>query len=179
MRRSLRRIGYQEIPAYTETQPLFTVSTLDEAKQRLLAEGREPSRHCVFSWVFNGVRYFRVWEDKRLQATIARDVPFGQVACTLKRAEAEKLYIKARRHSGNGVVFAFRDGTLQVLDPAGEIVQAAISVPITGGALIFEPAAWSERQAAHFINALLVRDYPPDLAYAEAETLQADEDPDR
>jgi hypothetical protein len=172
MRHSLRRIGHEEVAAYNEADQLFTAQTLDEVKQRLLAEGRDLSQHCVFSWVREGVRYYRVWEDKRLLSTIARPVAFGQVSCVLKRADAEKLYVKARRYRGTSLKFAFQDGVLKVMDPAGEAVKAALSIPITGGGLIFEPATWTERQAAHFVNVLLVRDHHADIAYAEAETLR-------
>lgn len=172
MRRSLRRIGNREVPAYTEAEQLFTTESLEDAKERLATAGREPSEHCFHSWVRDGVRYYRVWEDKRLKESIARAVAFGQVACTLKRAEAEKLYIKAKRYKGTAVRFETEDGGLRVLSAETGEVKAAISLSATGGALVFEPAGWTVRQAGHFVNVLLVRDRTVEEAYAEAAQLQ-------
>ncbi|HWI50549.1 MAG TPA: hypothetical protein VNT01_00230, partial [Symbiobacteriaceae bacterium] len=93
MRRSLRRIAQREVAAYAEAEQLFTVLSLEEAKERLTETRQTLSEYCFHSWVREGVRYYRVWEDKRLKESVAQAVPFGQVACTLKRAEAEKLYI--------------------------------------------------------------------------------------
>lgn len=172
MRRSLRRMGHQEVNDYLEEDQLFTTESLDEAKERLAGAGRELSAHCFFTWVKGGVRYFRVWEDRRLKSAIAQPVPFGHTAATLKRSDAEKLYIKARRFRGARPAFALGDGLLQVIDPESGAVRAALSLPLTGGALVFEPAGWTEQQAAHFVNVLLVRDQSPEVAFQEAETLQ-------
>lgn len=171
MRRSLRRIGNREVSSYTEADQLFTTESLEEAKERLATAGRELSEHCFHSWVREGVRYFRVWEDKRLKESIARAVPFGEVACTLKRAEAEKLFIKAKRYKGTSIQFETEDGGLRVVWPETGEVKAAISLPATGGALVFEPAGWTSRQAGHFVNVLLMRDKSVEEAYAEAEQL--------
>jgi len=171
MRRSLRRIGAREVGAYTEAEQLFTTESLEEAKQRLMDNQLVLSQHCFFSWVQAGVRYFRVWEDKRLHGSIARTVPFGQIAATLKRADAEKLFIKAKRYKGDSVRFGTEVGHMQILDPTGA-VKAQLSLPVTGGELIFEPAEWNEEQAAHFVNVLLVRDRSVDEAFAEADTLR-------
>ncbi|HYF75644.1 MAG TPA: hypothetical protein VD973_00775 [Symbiobacteriaceae bacterium] len=172
MRRSLRRIGNREVSAYTEADQLFTTESLEEAKERLATAGREPSEHCFHSWVREGVRYYRVWEDKRLKESIAKAVPFGQVACILKRAEAEKIYIKAKRYKGTAIQFETEDGCLRVVAPETGEVKADISLPATGGALVFEPAGWRSRQAGHFVNVLLIRDRSVEDAYAEAEQLQ-------
>ncbi|HYG58233.1 MAG TPA: hypothetical protein VD902_09260 [Symbiobacteriaceae bacterium] len=172
MRRSLRRIGAREVKVYSETEQLFTTESLEDAKQRLAIAGRELSHHCFFSWVQTGTRYFRVWEDKRLQSNIAQPVPAGEVAAVLKRADAEKLYIKAKRYKGTTLRFATEVGHLHIQDAATGEVKAALSLPVTGGELVFEPAGWSTRQAAHFVNVLLIRDRTVDEAYAEADTLR-------
>ena len=172
MRRSLRRLGHEEATTYGEDEQLFTTDSLEEAKERLVSAGHDLAGYCFFSWIRDGVRYYRVWEDKRLNATVARPVPFGEVSARLKRADAEKLYIKAKRFRGERVRFRVADGLLQVVDAATETVRAIMSVPLTGGSLIFEPAAWNERQAAYFVNVLLVRDAPADEAFAQAEMLQ-------
>ncbi|HWI51883.1 MAG TPA: hypothetical protein VNT01_07065, partial [Symbiobacteriaceae bacterium] len=107
-----------------------------------------------------------------LKESVARAVPFGQVTCTLKRAEAEKLYIKAKRYRGAAVRFQTDSSLLQVIAPATGEVKATITLPATGGSLVFEPADWNERQAAHFVNVLLVRDRSVEEAFAESESMQ-------
>lgn len=169
MRHSLRRIANRELTAYSEAEQLFTAQSLEEAKDRLTASGQELAQYCFHSWVREGIRYFRVWEDKRLKESIAQALPFGQAACTLRRAEAEKLYIKAKRYKGSAVAFHTDNGILKVIDPATGEVAAAISLPATGGALVFEPAGWTSAQAAHFVNVLLVRDRSVEDAFAEAQ----------
>lgn len=171
MRRSLRRIANREVAAYDEAEQLFTTLSLEEAKDRLSVSGRELSQHCFHSWVREGIRYYRVWEDKRLKESVAQPVPFGEVACTLKRAEAEKLYIKAKRYKGDAVGFQTENGVLKVLDPQTGEVEASMSLSATGGALVFEQAGWTEAQAAHFVNVLLVRDRSVEDAYTEASSL--------
>lgn len=172
MRRSLRRMGNTEVSAYAEDDQLFTVLTLEEAKDRVLASGRECSDYCFHSWVREGVRYFRVWEDKRMTSSVAQAVPFGQIAATLKRAEAEKLFIKAKRYRGDMVRFSTQVGHLTIMDANSLNVMGALSLPVTGGELIFEAGQWTEGQAAHFVNVLLVRDRPVDEAFSEAEEFQ-------
>jgi hypothetical protein len=172
MRRSLRRLGHEEATAYAEQEQVFTTESLDDAKQRLAEAGQDLTQYCFFSWVREGVRYFRVWEDKRLNASIARPVAPGEVSARLKRADAEKLYIKAKRYKGDRVRFGVHDGLLQVIDAASGEVKASVCVPLTGGDLLFEPAGWNERQAAYFVNVLLVRDAGADEAFMQADMLQ-------
>ncbi|HYF95908.1 MAG TPA: hypothetical protein VD969_27125 [Symbiobacteriaceae bacterium] len=172
MRRSLRRIATREIGAYTEAEPLFTALSLEEAKEHLAEAGLELSEHCFHSWVREGVRYYQVWADKRLKESVARAVPFGEVACTLKRAEAEKLSIKAKRYKGTAVRFETDNGVLRVLAASTGKVKAVLDLPATGGALVLEAAGWNERQAAHFVNILLVRDRAVDEAFFDADQLR-------
>lgn len=172
MRRSLRRIAQREVAAYTEAEQLFTVLSLEAAKVRLAETRQTLSEYCFHSWVREGVRYYRVWEDKRLKESVAQTVPFGQVACTLKRAEAEKLYIKAKRYKGDAVLFETDSSLLQVIAPATGKIKVTMILPTTGGALVFEPGSWNERQAAHFVNVLLVRDRSVEDAFAESDALQ-------
>jgi len=172
MRRSLRKIDTQEAANYSEAEQLFTVASLDEARQRLLEQGLDPASYCFFTWMRDGVRYYRVWEDKKVKEGIVRVVPFGQEAARLKRADSERLYTVAKRHGGQRVKFSVSNGLVEVLDGITGECKAAISVPLVGGSLILEPRQWSERQVAHFLNALLVRGLVPDAAYEEAEALQ-------
>jgi hypothetical protein len=172
VRRSLRKMDTGEVAQYSEADQLFTVQSLEEARQRLAKEGLDPASYCFYTWMREGVRYYRVWEDKRLKEGIVRAVPFGQVAARLKRADAEKLYTIGKRYQGTGVRFEVSDGLIQVVDPESGEAKAAISVPLVGGNLIFEPRAWNERQAAHFVNVLLVRGQTPDVAFREADALQ-------
>jgi hypothetical protein len=172
MRRSLRRISKSEVAVYTEAEQLFTAQSLDEAKERLTGTGRDLAEHCFFSWVRDGVRYFRVWEDKRLKNSVAAPAAFGTISATLKRAEAEKLYIKAKRYKGSLVKFAPEAGALEIADAETGEIKAHICLPQIGGELVFEPSGWTERQAALFVNVLLVRDHSVDTAFTEAEALQ-------
>ena len=171
MRRSLRKIDTQEVGSYAESDQLFTVQSLEEARQRLTKEGLDPASFCFFTWMREGVRYYRVWEDKKLKEGIVRVVPFGQVAARLKRADAEKLYTVAKRYSGSAIRFSAMDGLLQVAAAATGEVKMAVSLPLVGGSIVFEPRVWTERQAAHFVNVILVRGQAPDVAFAEAESL--------
>lgn len=172
MRRSLRKIDTQEVGNYAESDQLFTVQSLEEARQRLTKDGLDPASYCFFTWMREGVRYYRVWEDKKMKEGVIRTVPFGEVAARLKRADAEKLYTVAKRYSGTRIGFEANDGLLKVTDAETGAVKAAISVPLVGGSLIFEPREWNERQAAHFVNVILVRGQAPDVAFAEADSLQ-------
>ena len=172
MRRSLRKIDTQEVVNYAESDQLFTVQSLEEARQRLTKDGLDPARFCFFTWMREGVRYYRVWEDKKLKEGIIRIVPFGEIAARLKRADAEKLYTVAKRYAGDQVRFMAQDGLLEVANGTTGEVKAAISVPLVGGTLIFEPRLWSERQAAHFVNVILVRGQTPDVAFGEAESIR-------
>lgn len=172
MRRSLRRMSNREVAAYPEAEHLFTTLSLEEAKEKLAGNGLELSEYCFHSWVRDGVRFFRVWEDKRLKESVARAVPFGHTACTLKRAEAEKLYIKAKRYKGDTLQFDTDNGVLQVIERETGEVKLIACLPATGGALVFEQAAWNEEQAAHFVNVVLVRDQPVDEAFAETAEMQ-------
>ncbi|HWI50865.1 MAG TPA: hypothetical protein VNT01_01825, partial [Symbiobacteriaceae bacterium] len=115
--------------------------------------------------------YYRVWEDKKLKEGIVRVVPFGQVAARLKRADAEKLYTVAKRYGGTKLQFEAADGLLQVATADTGEVRLAVSVPLVGGSVVFEPRMWNERQVAHFVNVILVRGQSPDVAFAEAESL--------
>jgi hypothetical protein len=171
MRRSLRKIDTQEVGSYAESDQLFTVQSLEEARQRLTKEGLDPASFCFFTWMREGVRYYRVWEDKKLKEGIVRVVPFGQVAARLKRADAEKLYTVAKRYSGSAIHFSANDGLLQVAAAATGEVKMAVSLPLVGGSIVFEPRVWTERQAAHFVNVILVRGQAPDVAFTEAESL--------
>lgn len=173
MRRSLRKIDTQEVVNYAESDQLFTVQSLEEARQRLTNDGLDPASFCFFTWMREGVRYYRVWEDKKLKEGVIKAVPFGEVAARLKRADAEKLYTVAKRYGGSKVRFEVHDGTMQVVDPETEVLKAVISVPLVGGSIVFEKAAWTERQGAHFVNVILVRGQSPDVAYSEADSLQA------
>lgn len=171
MRRSLRKIDTQEVGNYSEADQLFTVQSLEEARQRLTNDGLDPASFCFFTWMREGVRYYRVWEDKKLKEGIVRAVPFGEVAARLKRADAEKLYTLAKRYSGSLIRFSLVDGLLQAADAETGEVKVAISLPLVGGSLLFVPQAWNERQAAHFVNVVLVRGQSPDVAFTEADTL--------
>lgn len=171
MRRSLRKIDTQEVGNYAESDQLFTVQSLEEARQRLTKEGLDPASFCFFTWMREGVRYYRVWEDKKLKEGIVRVVPFGHVAARLKRADAEKLYTVAKRYSGNKIHFEANDGLLQVADANTGEVKLVVSVPLVGGSVFFEPAAWTERQATHFVNVILVRGQTPDVAFVESDSL--------
>lgn len=173
MRRSLRKLDSQEAKGYPESEQLFTVQSLEEARQRLREQGLNPADYCFYTWMRGGVRYYRVWEDRRLKEGIVKAVPFGQVAARLKRADAEKLYTVARRYSGSRLHFAFTGGLLKVSEGVGGPVKAVLSLPVVGGDLICEEAQWSPEQVAQFVNAILVRGLPPDLAYEEAERLAA------
>lgn len=171
MRRSLRKIDTQEAEQYSEAEQLFTVCSLEEARQRLIAEGHDPAEYCFYTWMRDGVRYYRVWEDKRIKEGIVQAVPFGRVAARLKRADCERLYTLAKRHSGERAHFVISEGLLQVFDGVTGECKAAISVPLVGGDLVLEPRQWTERQVAHFLNVLLVRGQTPDVAFEEAENL--------
>lgn len=170
MRRSLRKIDTQEVVNYSEADQLFTVQSLEEARQRLTKDGLDPASYCFFTWMREGIRYYRVWEDKKLKEGIVRAVPFGDVAARLKRADAEKLYTVAKRYGGSQVKFDVADGLLQVADSDGA-TRTAISVPLVGGGLVFEKRRWNERQSAHFVNVILVRGQSPDVAFREADSL--------
>ncbi|HEY3367450.1 MAG TPA: hypothetical protein VGK74_20535 [Symbiobacteriaceae bacterium] len=172
MRRSLRKIDTQEVEHYAEADQLFTVESLEEARQRLTKDGRDPASYCFFTWMREGVRYYRVWEDKKLKEGIVHVVPFGQIAARLKRADAEKLYTVAKRYGGTRVHFDISDGLVVVSDPESGQEMTAVSVPLVGGGLLFEPRQWNERQAAHFVNVILVRGQSPDVAFAEADAHQ-------
>lgn len=172
MRRSLRKIDTQEVVNYSENDQLFTVQSLEEARQRLTEDGRDPASYCFFTWMREGVRYYRVWEDKKLKEGIIRAVPFGEIAAKLKRADAEKLYTVAKRYGGVKVRFDVGEGLVQIVDMTDQTTKAAISVPLVGGGLIFERRAWNERQSAHFVNVILVRGQSPDVAINEANLLQ-------
>ncbi len=173
VRRSLRKIDAQEVSQYLEHEQLFTVQSLEEARRRLTNAGQDPASYCFFTWMREGVRYYRVWEDKKLKEGIVRTVPFGEVAARLKRADAEKLYTVAKRYAGDKIDFKVSDGLIEVADRASGDVKAAISVPLVGGALLFEERSWSSRQSAHFVNVILVRGKSADLAFDEANNLQA------
>jgi hypothetical protein len=172
MRRSLRKIDTQEVLQYQETEQLFTAQSLDEARERLTREGLDPANHCFFTWMREGVRYYRIWEDKRVRDGIIRTVPVGQVAARLKRADAEKLYTVAKRYAGRAARITAGDGQIRVEDPTTGQIKLIASLPLVGGDLVFEPAAWDERQAAHFFNVILVRGQTIDVAYEESETLR-------
>lgn len=172
MRRSLRKIDTQEVGNYAESDQLFTVQSLEEARQRLTNKGLDPASFCFFTWMREGVRYYRVWEDKKLKEGIVRVAPFGDVSSRLKRADAEKLYTVAKRYSGNLITFEAGDGRLQVTDTATGEVKLVASLPLVGGSLIFEPCGWDERHVAHFINVILVRGQSPDVAFTETNSLR-------
>lgn len=172
MRRSLRKIDTREVGFYAEDNQLFTVKSLEEARQRLTAEGLDPASFCFFTWMREGVRYYRVWEDKKLKEGIVRVVPFGEVAAKLKRADAEKLYTVAKRYSGQRIQFEVSASMIQVADRETGEVKMTISVPLVGGGLIFEPGVWTERQSAHFVNVILVRGQAADTAFEESDLLQ-------
>jgi len=173
MRRSLRKIDTHEVVNYAESDQLFTVQSLEEARQRLTKEGLDPASFCFFTWMREGVRYYRVWEDKKLKEGIIRVVPSGEVAARLKRADAEKLYTVAKRYSGTKVRFHANDGLLEIADAETGEVKVGISVPLVGGSLFFDSGTWSARQAAQFVNVILVRGQSPDVAFDEAESFQA------
>lgn len=173
MRRSLRKIDTREVGQYPEHDQVFTVQSLEEARRRLAGQGLDPASFCFFTWMREGVRYYRVWEDKKLKEGVVRAVPFGEVAATLKRADAEKLYTVAKRYSGKSVLFEQVDSLLQVKDLETGAVKVAISVPLVGGGLVFEQREWDPKQAAHFVNVILVRGQSPDAAFEEAENLQS------
>jgi hypothetical protein len=174
LRRSLRKIDRREAESYAGKEPLFTVTSLEEARQQLIAMGRDPAEYCFFSWMEKGVRYFRVWEDERWKEGVVRAVPFGQVAARLKRSEAEKLFTVTRRYRGTLLHFEWAEGALRVYDGGSTEPVTALSVPQVGGDLVFLPGRWSPEQAAHFCNAILVRGMHPDQAYAAAESLGAE-----
>ncbi|BDG61795.1 hypothetical protein [Caldinitratiruptor microaerophilus] len=179
MRRSLRKIDAQEVQSYPEEEQLFTVLSLEEARRRLLEQGLDPASYCFFTWMREGVRYYRVWEDKKLKEGIVKPVPFGQVAARLKRADAEKLYTAAKRHrqGQSALRFWVEDGTVRVENRITGAVHAVISVPMVGGDLLFEQEgttpgeAWRTDQIAHFLNVILARGLSPDRAYEEARDL--------
>lgn len=170
LRRSLRKIDTREVQDYAETDQIFTVMSLEEARQRLAKDGHDPSVFCFFTWMREGVRYYRVWEDKKLKEGIVRAVPFGQAAARLKRADAEKLYTVAKRYTGALIRFDVSDGLVRVAEATTGDIRAGISVPLVGGTLVFEPQTWTERQAAHFVNVVLVRGQSPDVAFQEADS---------
>lgn len=177
MRRSLRKIDTQEVSQYSENEQLFTVLSLEEARQRLTNDGLDPASYCFFTWMREGVRYYRVWEDKKLKAGIVRPAGFGEVAARLKRADAEKLYTVAKRHAPGQSDLQFRveDGTIHVTHREEGSTLASISLPQVGGELIIEPSngvAWNVRQVAHFLNVILARGQSPDKAFSEATLLQ-------
>lgn len=178
MRRSLRKIDTQEVANYPEEEQLFTVLSLDEARQRLTAEGLDPASYCFFTWMREGIRYYRVWEDKKLKQGIVQPANYGQVAARLKRADAEKLYTVAKRYhppADSDLAFDVTDGTIRVKSRNRSATVLTISVPQVGGDLIFEQdgeANWSPRQAAHFLNVVLARGQSADVAYQEADNLQ-------
>lgn len=172
MRRSLRKIDTREVGHYSEGDQLFTVQSLEEARQRLTGQGLDPASFCFFTWMREGVRYYRVWEDKKVKDGIVRAVNFGEVAVRLKRADAEKLYTVAKRYSGNLIHFEQADSMLRVSDASTGVLKVAISVPLVGGSLIFERHEWNEQQAAHFVNVILVRGQSPEVAFEEADNLQ-------
>jgi hypothetical protein len=172
MRRSLRKIDTQEVTNYSETDQLFTVESLEEARQRLTAAGQDPASYCFFTWMREGVRYYRVFEDKKMKEGIIRAVPFGEIAARLKRADAEKLYTVAKRYGGSRVQFNVSDGMIEVADAETGEVKTAVSLPLVGGSLIFDPREWNGRQSAHFVNVILVRGQSPDVALSEADNLQ-------
>lgn len=175
MRRSLRKIDTREVGNYQETEQLFTVMSLEEARQRLLTDGRNPASYCFFTWMREGIRYYRVWEDKKLKAGIVQGASFGTVAARLKRADAEKLYTVAKRFNpgATDLYFDIGDGRVAVCD-RNKGPQAIVSVPQVGGELILErtDGGWNFKQAAHFLNVILVRGQSPDVAFHEASNLQ-------
>ncbi|MGE5673169.1 MAG: hypothetical protein ACM3XM_04700 [Mycobacterium leprae] len=172
MRRSLRKIDTQEVMHYAEAEQLFTVESLEEARQRLTQEGYDPAGYCFFTWMREGIRYYRVWEDKKLKEGIVRPVAFGETAARLKRADSEKLYTVVKRYGGTQLSLAIVDGQIQVADTETGSVRTGISVPLVGGDLHFEAGLWNSAQAAHFVNVILVRGQNPDVAFAEADALQ-------
>lgn len=178
MRRSLRKIDTQEVNQYPEQEQLFTVLSLEEARQRLSSNGHDPATYCFFTWMREGVRYYRVWEDKKLKEGIVRPMDFGAVAARLKRADAEKLYTVAKRYApgSSDLAFGVEDGTIRIMNRASGETLATISLPQVGGELILETngtsGTWSARQAAHFLNVILARGQSPEKAYLEANLLQ-------
>lgn len=172
MRRSLRKIDPQEIQQYDESEQLFTVDSLEEARQRLVHDGRDPAAHCFFTWMREGIRYYRVYEDKKVRDGIIRTVPFGTPAARLKRADAEKLYTVTKRYGGQAVAISAQDGEIRLADPRTGLVKLSALIPLVGGDLIFQAAEWSERQSAHFFNVILVRGQHIDVAFEESETLR-------
>lgn len=171
MRRSFRKLSSEEAVKYIQGEELLTASSLDEARMHLSQNGLEPTDYCYFSWMRDGVRYYRLWEDKRVKEGVAKAVPFGQVAAGLKRAAAENLYILAKRYKGSMVKFNVSSGVLHVAEAESGEVKAVICVPQTGGNLVFEQGAWNAQQAVHFVNVLLIRRWPVDQAYREAAAL--------
>lgn len=174
MRRSLRKIDRREAEAYNDSEALFTVTSLEEARQSLRDLGVDPAGYCFFSWMQNGARYYRVWEDAKWRRGIARPVPFGQVAARLKRSEAEKLFTVAKRCRGDLVRFSWDGSAMLVTDAETNSPLVGISLPQVGGELVFAEYRWAPEQAAHFCNAILVRGLSPDRAYEEAATLQVE-----
>jgi hypothetical protein len=172
MRRSLRKIDTQEVHMYDEAEQLFTVDSLEKARHRLTEDGLDPAAHCFFTWMREGVRYYRVYEDKKVRDGIIRTVPFGTIAARLKRADAEKLYTVTKRYTGRAAQVAASDGQILVTDLETGELKLSASLPLVGGDLVFEPAEWNERQAAHFFNVILVRGQQIDVAYEESQTLR-------
>lgn len=177
MRRSLRKIDTQEVARYKEDEQLFTVLSLEEARRRLTEQGLDPASYCFFTWMREGVRYYRVWEDKKLKEGIVRPQKFGHVAARLKRADAEKLYTVARRFrpGASSLEFAVADGTVEVRDRASGQIVASVTVPLVGGDLILnqvDASGWQVNQVAHFLNVILMRGQSADRAYMEASQLQ-------
>lgn len=177
MRRSLRKIDTQEVAQYPEEEQLFTVLSLEEARQRLTEQGYDPASFCFFTWMREGVRYYRVWEDKKLKEGIVQPAAFGEIAARLKRADAEKLYTVAKRFQAadTDLQFAVEAGTLRVRSQSADRTLASISVPVVGGNLLFEQDSdqgWTPAQIAHFLNVILARGQSPERAYREAMNLQ-------
>jgi hypothetical protein len=141
----------------------------------LQESGLDPARYCFFTWMREGVRYYRVWEDKKLKEGIAKPVAFGQVSARIKRADAEKLYTVAKRFNseGSNLRFTAGDGRVRVEDATGKPL-AEMSLPVVGGDLRFEevPGGWRPDQVAHFVNVILVRGQSAEVAYREASLLQ-------
>lgn len=165
----------QELTRYDEADQLFTVTSLDEARGKLTESGLDPASYCFFTWMREGVRYYRVWEDKKLKDGIARPVAFGEISARIKRADAEKLYTVAKRFQSEGSHLRFEaaDGQVRVGDSTGKRL-AHLSLPIVGGDLRFEEVAggWRTAQVAHFVNVILVRGQSAEIAFREASLLQ-------
>lgn len=174
MRRSLRKLAAPEVESYRESDQRFTVTSLQEARQRLAEAGEDPAAFCFHSWMKHGVRYYRIWADQRMNHELVGAVPFGQVAARLKRAQAEKLFTVAKRHTpgSHDLVFQAADGLVQLRSRSAERAYTTFSLPVVGGDLVFlEGAEWSPRQAAAFVNGILVRGRSVAVAVAEANSL--------